>query len=407
MVAFINANVINGAGEPPLHNATVVVSGTKIDAVGTGIAVPDGATVIDLGGKTLMPAFSDAHTHFGGADLLTRPGLGGRDATYDYALSACQCLEWGVTTIRSAGDFMPDIVSYRDDVARRRIRAPRILTAGRMFVAPGGHPLYTVFGGSEQIRDNACVVCDESTDIDSEAKALADAGVDWIKAVLSTMNKMDYPHPVPRLSFETLQKITAAAHKYGKPVMLHVETPNDIEEAVELGADSIEHIIGVGTADFDISDALLEKLRSANICVIPTMSSIKAHDGMLDGAARVYPYLQKAVKSMADAGVNLGVGCDSGIPFVPIGECVHIEMELLVSAGLTPTEVISIATNGNSKLFGLDGAIGTIEAGKLADIVILTADPLSDIRNTRQIGLVMKEGRIVVDRIVTDGIFTA
>lgn len=402
MIAFTNANVIDCTGAQPILNATVVVNARRIEAVGTAVGIPGGATIIDLRGKTLLPAFSDAHTHYGGTDRLTRPGLGGADATYDYALSGRDCLNWGVTTVRSAGDFMPDIVAHRDDIAAKHLHAPRILASGRIFVAPGGHPLYTVFGGSEPIRDNACVVCSEDTDIDAEVRSLADAGVDWIKAVLSTMNKMNYPHPVPRLPHETLRKITEAAHKHGKPVMLHVETPNDIEEAAELGVDCIEHVIGVGTTCFDLPDALIDKLVTSGICIVPTMASIKAHDGMLSGAELVYHHLQKAVKKMADSGVNLAIGCDSGIPFVPVGESVHTEIELFASSGIAPLETLRIATSGNAKLFKLDADLGKIAPGKLADIIVLNADPLADIRNTRQIALVMKEGRIVLDRLFAD-----
>ena len=398
MLAFVNAHLIDGTGAAPLRNATVVVNGARIEAVGAGAAPPDGAVVVDLGGKTLLPAFSDAHVHFGGTELLTRPGLGGRDITYDYALNSRNCLERGVVSVRSAGDFMPDIVSYRDDAASAGLPSPRIVTAGRMFVAPGGHPHDTVFGGNEAIRENACVICDGSTDIDAEVKALADSGADWIKAFLSTMNKMNYPHPVPRLPNETLRKITEAAHKYGKPVMLHVEDPKDAEEAVDLGVDSIEHFIGVGVTRFDISDALLGKLRNSGVFVVPTMSSIKAHDFP---DVPVYPHLAEAIKKLLDAGVKIGVGTDSAIPFVPLGESIHIEFELLASLGLKPLEVLRMATKGNSELLRAGDATGTIETGKLADIVVLEADPLDDIRNTRKIGLVMKEGRIVADRILS------
>jgi imidazolonepropionase-like amidohydrolase len=236
------------------------------------------------------------------------------------------------------------------------------------------------------------VLCYENTDIEAEVKALTDAGVDWIKAFISTMNKMNYPHPVPRLPHETLEKIVDAARKYNKPVMIHVENPADLEEALELGADSIEHTIGVGNAGFELSEALLNKLSNSNTYIVPTMSSIKAHDGMLQGAELVFPHLEKAVKNMADAGVKLGIGCDSGVPFMPYGECVHTEMELFAAAGLTPMEVICLATRGNAKLLGLRDSLGTIEAGKLADMVVVADDPLTDIRNTRTIRLVVKEG---------------
>lgn len=400
MLAFINARVIDGTGKEPIENATVIISGSTIKDCGAGIAVPDGATVIDLNGKTLLPAFSEAHTHFGGTDLLSRPALGGRDLTYDYSLNSIVNLSWGVTTVRSAGDFMPDIVSFRDSADKEKLYAPRIITAGRMFVAHGGHPIDTVFGGNEDIRANACVECSEDTDIDAAVSGLVEAGVDWIKAFISTVNKMNYPHPVPRLPHETLRKIVDSAHKYGKPVMVHVENPSDISEALELGVESIEHVIGVGNTEFEISDGLLGRLRDSNTYVVPTMSSIKAHDGMLTGAAPVYRHLEKAVKRMADARVKIGVGCDSGVPFMPYGECVHTEMELLVKAGLTPLEVLCMATAGNAGLFRMQDILGTIQAGKLADIVVLNADPLADIRNTREICLVLKDGRIVVDRLL-------
>lgn len=402
MFALINARIIDGNGHKPIENATLLIDGTRIKEFGAGITVPGGISVIDLKGKTLLPAFSDAHTHLGGTDLLTRPGLGSRDTTYDYALNSVNLLRWGVTTVRTAGDFMPDIVSFKGDVASKQLCAPRVLTAGRMFVAQGGHPLDTVYFGDESIRDNACVVCSENTDIDAEVKTLAAAGVDWIKAFISTMNKMDYPNSVPRLSNGTLKKIADAAHRYGKPVMVHVEGPSDIEEAMDIGVESIEHTIGTGAANFDISDSLLTKLADSKTFVVPTMSAIKSHDGSLKGAELVYPHLEKAVKKMIDAGVRVGVGCDSGIPFLPYGESVHTEMELLVGAGMSPMGAICAATKGNAELFRAHADLGSVEAGKLADLVVVGADPLKNICNTRQVELVIKEGRVVFDRMLAN-----
>ena len=361
-----------------------------------------GTTVLDLKGKTLLPALSEAHTHFGGSDLLTRPALGGRELTYDYAKNSAALLDWGVTTARSAGDWMPDIVSYRDEVARLGLRAPRLLTAGRMFVASGGHPIDTVYQGDRAIRENSCVVCRDDTDIDAAVAGLATAGVDWIKAFLSTINKMDYPRPVPRLSHEILGKITDCAHKYKKPVMLHVENPRDIAEALELGVDSIEHVIGVGNTDLEVTDTLVKRLADSGTFVIPTLSAIRAHDGSLPDAERVYPALERAVRKMIDAGVRLGVGCDSGIPFLPYGECVHLELELLVKAGMPPMAALCAATGGNAQLFGLGDKLGELRQGRLADLVVLDADPLEDIRNTRRLRLVMKEGRVVSDGLFSD-----
>ena len=402
MLALINARLIDGTGRPPLKNAAVLVEGARIKYAGAAVSVPEGATAVDLKGRTLLPAFSEAHTHFGGSEFLTRPALGGRELTYDYALNSAAYLRWGVTTVRSAGDWMPDIVSFRDDVEREGLPAPRILTAGRMFVAPGGHPLDTVYQSNPAIRDNACVVCDDDTDIDGAVKALAELGVDWIKAFLSTMNKLAYPEQVPRLSHTVLKRITEAAHKYGKPVMLHVENPADIDEALTVGVQSIEHVIGVGNTLCAVDDSLLKRLADSGTFVVPTLSAIKAHDDSLKGAAPVYARLEAAVGRMIAAGVKIGVGCDSGIPFHPYGECLHTELELLVQAGMAPLEALAAATAGNARLFGLEDRLGTVESGKIADLVVLDADPLADIRNTRRLRLVMKAGRVMADMLLSE-----
>ena len=402
MLAFTHARVIDGTGRPAEGNCTVLISGMTVAGVGINLPIPEEAAVIDLKGKTLMPALSEAHTHFGGSDRLTRPALGGRELTYDYARSSAEFLAWGVTTVRSAGDWMPDIVTFREEVSRGTFCAPRILTAGRMFVAQGGHPLDTVFMSDAGIRKNACIVCDGATEIDEEVKAMVEAGADWIKAFLSTVNKMNYPVPTPRLPHETLQKITDAAHRWGKPVMLHVENPDDIDEALTLGVDSIEHVVGVGNTKFETDDRLIRRLADSRTYVVPTMSAIFAHDGSLPGAERVYPRLEEAVRKMIDAGVRIAVGCDSGIPFLPYGESVHMELELLVNAGMPPIAALAAATGGNANLFGLGGRLGTIQVGQLADILVLDGDPLVDIRNTRRIRLVIKEGRIVTDRMLSE-----
>ena len=400
MLAFKNAYLINGRDDVPIINAVVVIDHNKIVQAGKDVTVPDDIIVIDLKGKPLLPGFIDVHSHIGGSDRLDRPGLSSRFDSYDYAENMKAALEWGVTTIRSAGDYMPDIVSFRDDVNAGKITAPRILASGRMIQANGGHPAFTVFSANQDVIDNACVLVTDDTDIELEVKKLVDAGVDWIKAFLSDVNKMDYPNKVPRLTNSQLKRIADEAHKHGKPLMVHVEDVPNLEEAVKIGADSIEHVINPATIEHAITDNALKLLTEGNVWVVPTMIVAKRHDGIVQGAASVYSDLEAGMRKLIQAGVKIGVGCDSGVPMVPYGECVHLEMELLTSVGMSPMDAIKAATSGNAELLKNVEKFGTIEKGRAADMVVLGSNPLDDIKNTSDIMMVIRDGRVVFDRML-------
>lgn len=375
MLAFKNAMLIDGTGCAPVANATVLIEGKTICEVGVGLNIPDEAQVIDLKGKTLLPGFSDAHTHVGGSASLERPGCSGRFASYDFAEFRNAMLNWGITTIRSAGDFTPDIVDVRNAINDGVMRGPRMLVSGKMLQAKGGHPHSSVYFDDPAVGENVCVLIDESTDIEAEIKTLVDLGVDWIKAVVSDDNKMRYPCTVPRLSNEQLRRIVDTAHKYAKPVMMHADDIGNMRDALDAGADSIEHVINVATSDHDMTDEMLKLLTSRDIWVVPTLVGTKKHDGSIEKAPLVWDDLKVAASKLVAAGVKLGVGCDSGIPFVPFGDTVHAEMELLVEVGMSPLAALTAATGGNAKMLRGADKFGTIEPGKMADLVVLEAAP--------------------------------
>ena len=403
MLVLKNACVIDGTGAAPAPGATVILDGKVINQVGRNLPIPDGAQVIDLKGKTLLPGFTDAHTHMGGSVSLERPGAVSRFASYDYAEHREAALNWGVTALRSAGDFTPDILTFRDDVNAGKLRSPRILASGRFLQAKGGHPLSTVYSDDPVIAENACVLIDDDTDIDAEVGKLCDLGVDWIKVMVSDDNKFKYPDTLtPTLSDNQLRLICDAAHKRSRPVMAHIDDIGDIVRAVNAGVDTVEHTINVATSDHEMTDEVLALLTGRDVWVVPTLVATKIHDGSVPAAPPVWPALKAAAARMINAGVRIGVGCDSGIPFVPFGECVHIEMELLTEVGYTPLQAIAAATGKNAEMLRMPHLFGTVAPGQAADLVVLGSDPLADIKNTRDIRMVLREGAVVVDKLLRD-----
>ena len=397
MIVLKNASVIDGTGAPPVKNATVIVNGNKIDAVGPGVSAPDGADIIiDLKGKTILPGFIDAHVHFGGADGFYHPGIGNRSETYDYLKSRTNAIKWGITTIRSTGDYTPDIFEFRDEVNRGLHLSPRIIAAGRMIQARGGHPVSTVFGGDAAIADGACVLVDESTDLDKEVKALAGAGADWIKAFISEVNKLDYPAHVPRIPPDKIRRIVELAHECGKPCAIHVDNISHMREAALAGADCIEHVFSVGASDTEIDESLIELLVKKQTYVVPTVFSIKAHENPDGNMPLVYQILIRQVGKLIKAGVNLGVGTDSNIPFVSLGESLHEELSELVNCGMAPIDVIMAATYGNAKLLRKENEIGAVLPGYFADLAVVEGNPADDINLTKNIRFVIMDGRIMM-----------
>jgi imidazolonepropionase-like amidohydrolase len=399
MLAIQNVNLIDGTGRPPVCGAVILMHNGRILEAGKTVSIPEGAHVINGDKMTAIPALSDAHTHFSGSSLFTRPPLGRREKTYDYAEAREACLRWGITTVRTAGDLLPDILEYRDDVRAGRVLSPRILSAGPMFQARGGHPCYTVFQSDSEVETDACVILDDGTDIEAEVVRVAGLGVDWIKVFYAHINKMNYPVPVPRISRDTLLRVINAAHSCGLPVLVHVDGPGEMLDAAQCGADSIEHMIGAGGEDTEFSETLIACVKKKGCTVVPTMISILRFDDQLPGSVPVWARLKDAVMKMKQYGIPLAVGCDSGIPMIPHGEAVHDELSCFVQAGFTPMEAICAGTKGNAALLRLDHRLGTIERGKDADLILLGSDPLKDILNTKDIRLVLMRGKTVFDNL--------
>lgn len=400
MLVFKNAKLIDGTGKEPVENASILIEHGRFREIGTDFSYPEDTTVIDLKGKTVIPGLIDAHIHINGSSRLDRPGASHLIPNYNFAEMREGCLRWGVVAVRSCGQFVEETLAFREGVENGTIeRSPRVCMSGPMFQAPGGHPCYTVFMSDSDVEQFACAIVKEDTEIEPIIKKSKEQGVDFTKVFYAHLNKMDYPNPVPRISKKKLQEIIEVSHRYGLSVTVHVDCPEEMKDAVELGADVIEHMIGAGETQNDFSDELVALTKQSGAVIDPTMISIKRFDPLNDSAPSVWDAVKKAVMKCYNAGIPMAVGCDAGIPFVPFGEAVHDEMACLNDVGIPPLEVITMATSGNAKLLGMDDHIGTIEPGKDADLIVLEKDPLEDIKNTKTIELVFLKGRVVTDCI--------
>ena len=397
MFALTNVNLIDGTGKEPIPQCTILMEHGKFKEIGTDIPVPSGAMVMDLQGKTVIPGLIDAHVHISGSSRLDRPGMSHLVPSYDFAEMREGCLRWGVIAVRSCGHFMEETLAFRDGVNNGTIeRSPRVCLSGPMFQSRGGHPCYTVFMSDPEVEQDACAVIDDDTQIEPIIRQSKEQGVDFTKIFYAHLNKMDYPNPVPRISKQKLKEIIDVSHQYGLSVTVHVDCPAEMLDAVQCGADCIEHMIGAGELENKISDELIDLTKKSGAVVDPTMISIKRFDPM-GSAPSIWDAVKEAVRKCYDAGIPMAVGCDAGIPFVPFGEAVHDEMACLNEAGISPLEVITMATGGNARLLKMEDRIGTIEPGKDADLIVLGKDPLEDIRNTKTIQLVVSKGKIVTD----------
>jgi enamidase len=402
MLILTNGRLIDGNGKKPVEKATITIKGNLIDDVGTTKgSYPKEATVIDLKGLVVMPGLMDLHYHCGGIVELEpdKPNFVGMADCDNYVDAREWSIENGVTSIRSAGDFFPDIVKARDMIASGRLNGPRFFVAGPLFTAPGGHPAYTIMQGIPYIVEHATRQVDDPKVAREEIKKLIDGGVDFIKIILQTSDVWDYPKPVPKLSLNVLDALLDEAHKNDRRTIVHAETPDDAFDAVKVGADSIEHIVTVGAHSVKMPDGLIQMMCDQRTYVVPALTTVETFEDKDPRLPKRLDDLKKIIKLLYDAGVNIACGTDAGAPDVYFGRAAHREMQIMVDLGMTPMDAIVSATMKSAENLGKGDELGTIEKGKLADIIVITGDPLKNIADTKNIKLVIKDGKIMFDKI--------
>ena len=413
MLAIRAGKLIDGTGRM-LEDMVVLVEGERIAKVGKAeqVKIPEGAEVIGATNKTLMPGLIDSHVHVMGNgdpkehELLRLGGVQesiGTVALKSY-VHAKRSLEAGYTAIRDAGcrDYVD--VALRDAIDEGLVEGPRMKVAGQALAATGGHMDMTN-GLAPHVRIGDLMnIADSPDEGRKAARYQIKMGADFIKisATLSEYVRKRGEVCSQEMALETMRAICEVAHWAGRTVAAHCHGGDGVRNAILAGVDSFEH--GAWLSDEDL-DLMVER----GAFWVPTLTVISAGFERMSEKEQPeyarhwteqnYEQVWITFEKARARGVRIGAGTDAGF-MVPHGSNAR-ELELLVKAGLTPMEAIVAATKTGAEVLDMAEEIGTVEEGKLADLLVVEGDPLADIRilqDLTRIKKVIKGGKVVVHR---------
>ncbi len=399
------ARMFNGKSEHVVSPGLVVVANGKIVGVGPSAAIPAGAETIDLGDATLLPGLMDAHTH------LTYPferdyskqeldGLKKTipERTLDAVEIVRKTLMAGFTTVRDvgAGDYID--VGLRNAINNGKIPGPRMLVAVNALGATGGHCDYSagfapmIFGRESGITDGVINSPDQAR---QAVRYNIKHGADVIKTcatggVLSLTDDVD----TPQLTQAELDALVDEAHALRRKTAAHAHGATGAKRAIRAGIDSIEH------GSF-LDDEALDMMKARGTYYVPTLMAAEGlKERLTDGylppvvaakARQAMAALNATVRNAITRGVKIVVGTDATV--YPHGRNAE-EFHLLVDLGMTPINALKAGTSLDAELLGVMDRTGTLEVGKLADVVACPGDPETNVRQVEKIRFVMKEGVI-------------
>lgn len=388
--------------------STVVIAAGRILAIHDGhpdriAGQPAGSQRVDLRGLFLLPGLIDAHVHLdsdvaGVAGQLEGVSRSTAAAAYDAAVNARRTLAAGFTTVRNLGDGDGVTLALRDAIAAGKTRGPRILDAGRSISTTSGHmdarlgfrdDLHAAIGDGN--------LCDGVESCRRAVRAQIGRGVDWIKiATTGGVNSRIGAGLGQQMFADEAKAIVDTAHLYQRKVAVHAHGADGIQVALAAGADSIEH----GTL---LDDANFAALKASGAFVVPTLSTVNGYIERLKNNPDAYaPAVRakiewrievtgKAFRRAVAQQVRIAFGTDAG---VSLHGCNADEFALMVKHGMTPAQALTAATREAADLLDLDAEIGTIEAGKRADLIAVRGNPLADLATLKDVRWVMTAGEV-------------
>ncbi|HSY72056.1 MAG TPA: amidohydrolase family protein [Alloacidobacterium sp.] len=419
-----HVRVIDGTGRPPIENVTVLLEGGKIAFVGSQkpVSAPKNAKTIDATGQTLIPGLINAHGHLGLVD-------GARNSatayTEDNVLAALHLYErYGVTTMLSLGGNRDLIYPIRAKQRAGSLDGASVFVADRGIGVPDGAPPLPL--AADQIYRPAT-----PEEARRDVQAAASRHTDFIKIWVDSLGGAK-----PKMQPAIYEAVIDEAHRQHIPVAAHVYELADAKLLVNAGVDVLAHSVRDTTVDQELMDAMKQRgtfylptftvdesffvfadhpeitndpflEHAANPAIVAMLRSDDYRRSVEQNASiaqhrKDFSNAQHNLKLLHDAGIKVGFGTDSGaMPTRIPGYAEHRELELMVAAGLTPIEAIHSATQVNAQLLQIAGQTGTIAVGKQADLILLAANPVDNIQNTRKIVRIWHNGREVEPAIVT------
>jgi imidazolonepropionase-like amidohydrolase len=395
--------LIDVPGRAPKRNASVIVQGRRIVEIRNGFAEVPGARVVDLRSSTVMPGLIDMHVHLVGLDdriqeRLTENQRNAEDEAFTALVNARRTLLAGFTTVRDLGGDAPTLRALKDAIAAGHFAGPSVVMAARMVSVSGGHG----DARNGRNRDLAAIaasqtsnLCNGPEDCRRATREQIGQGAEVIKFAATGGVLSNVAGGLGRQMLEDEMKaVVDTARSFGRKVAAHAHGVDGINAALRAGVDSIEH----GTFT---DEETFRLYRQSGAYYVPTLLAPAAavadgRRGALTPAqtAKAEQAAGNAERSFARAirsGVKIAYGTDTGVS--PHGRNAE-EFALMVRNGMAPMEAIKSATVNAADLLGRSGEVGTLEAGKDADIVAVAGDPLQDIRLLERVSFVMKHGRV-------------
>jgi len=415
-LALVGGMLLTGYEVPPIHHAAVVIEGNKIVAAGPAseVKLPADATVVDTSGRVMLPGLIETHGHLivlgqgsydtwfpwikshGGDTMLTRV----------MEIAARQLLMAGVTTTVDLGAPLAPILGIRDRINKGEVVGTRVLASGPWISRGSGGAMQEGFGG---------VNVTSSAEAGQQVEKLAAAGVDVIKAH-SGLTRDDY------------KAIVDAANKHRIRVHAHVYAETDVRNALEMGVHVLQHVGSAGTAPPYSKELITDIVNAGRPVVVTAAHRAWVYEATAEFPERLQdPELKKAfgpeiyaevqsslknwwslgyfqrtdremlfrergVKQFIESGAVMGMGTDSGTPMNFHSEALWREIKVHVDMGMSPTRAIAAATRVNANAIGKGRELGSIEPGKIADIIVVNGNPLFDITALSHVEVVVKDG---------------
>ncbi len=402
--------LFDGTGDQVRENMVIVVSGDRIQNVASASAltIPADATVIDLSHATVLPGLIDCHTHLGARADRYDEIYNFKDTPLQSAFAAVvnsrKTLEAGFTSVRDVGSEPFLAVDLRNSINEGFIPGPRVVASGPAITITGGHGDLNNFSPQTRVsmfpEERDFAIADGVDQVRHVVRAQVKYGVDVIK-ILATggvLSKGDSPG-APQFTFEELKAAAEEAHMAGRKIAAHAHGTQGIKNAILAGIDSIEHasliddegirlakehgtylVMDIYNDDYILGKAVEFGLPKENVEKEKMVGRVQREN------------FQKAVK----AGAKMAFGTDAGV--YPHGDNAR-QFFYMVKFGMTPAQAIRAATSSAADLIGRSKDVGTLEAGKFADVIAVTGDPLQDVRTLENVGFVMKGGEIVKEGI--------